>query len=75
MVGMVYGMRDSSDIYDPEVATQADVELLRDGCLDERHLPQGLTWEELVKMVKRELPAMWRLMVLEHQQRTLVSAG
>ena len=75
MVGMVYGMRDSSDIYDPEVATQADVELLRDGCLDERHLPQDLTWEELVKMVKRELPEMWRLMVLEHQQRDVVSVG
>jgi len=72
---MVYPMRDSSDIYDPEVATQADVELLRDGCLDERHLPQGLTWEELVKKVKRELPEIWQLMVLEHQQRAPVPAA
>jgi len=39
------------------------------------HLPQGLTWEELVKKVKRELPEIWQLMVLEHQQRAPVPAA
>jgi len=71
---MVYGTRKTSRIYDPEVATPADVELFRDECLEERHLPQGLTWEELVKKVKRELPEVWRMMVLEHQHRSAVSA-
>ena len=68
-------MWEDRQVHNPEVATQADVELLRDGCLEERHLPQGLTWEELVKMVKSELPEIWQLMVLEHQQRHVVSVG
>ena len=50
---------------DPQVVTRADVEAFRDGLLEERHLPEGLTWEDLVRMVKTELPEIWQLRVLE----------
>ena len=50
---------------DPQVVTQADVEAFRDGFLEEHHLPGGVTWEDLVSMVKRELPEIWQLRVLE----------
>lgn len=72
---MVHETGESSDIDDPEVVTPAEVELFRDECLEERHLPQGFTWEDLVKMVKRELPEVWQLMVLEHQSRSAMSGG
>ena len=50
---------------DPQVVTRADVEAFRDGLLEGCHLPEGLTWEDLVRKVKRELPEIWQMKVLE----------
>ncbi len=44
---------------DHEVVTPEDVELLRDGFLEERHLPEGLSWEDVVIMVKKEIAELW----------------
>ena len=60
---------------DHEVVTPEDVELLRDGFLEERHLPNGLSWEDVVIMVKKEIPELWQLLVLDHQQESVLPVG
>jgi hypothetical protein len=72
---VVPGMNSGGDMWDPEIVTTEDVELLRNGFLEERHLPEGLSWEDLVLMVKKEVPELWQLLVLEHQQEGALPVG
>lgn len=54
-------------------ATDREIDILRDGVLEERHLPKGMTWGDLVARVKAELPEIWEFAVAEHRRRVPVA--